>query len=166
MSFLRKKQAGFTIVELLIVIVVIAILAAISIVAYRGIQNRANNTAIQSDLRQTASLISQYHAVNGSYPDAAALPSIGIKASKGAYFTESTSNLLYCQLGDRFAVLARSKSGDAYKYTSDGGLSSFTEATWQNSSANLCGSVGISSAVPGYVYVWMHIHNSGWVGWV
>ena len=39
-----KTKSGFTIVELLIVIVVIAILAAISIVAYNGIQQRAKNS--------------------------------------------------------------------------------------------------------------------------
>lgn len=39
-----RKQTGFTIVELLIVIVVIAILAAITIVSYNGIAKRANNT--------------------------------------------------------------------------------------------------------------------------
>lgn len=38
------RKNGFTIVELLIVIVVIGILAAISIVAYNGIQDRANDT--------------------------------------------------------------------------------------------------------------------------
>lgn len=59
---------GFTIVELLIVIVVIAILAAISVVAYNGIQNRANNTKVQSDMRQVAKLIEVYNAQNGSYP--------------------------------------------------------------------------------------------------
>ena len=43
-----RKDRGFTIVELLIVIVVIAILAAITIVAYNGIQNRAKTSSAQA----------------------------------------------------------------------------------------------------------------------
>lgn len=50
MPVLRDSKRGFTIVELLIVIVVIAILAAISIVAYRGIQERARDSVIASSL--------------------------------------------------------------------------------------------------------------------
>lgn len=42
---LKSKNAGFTIVELLIVIVVIGILAAITIVAFNGVQNRAKDAA-------------------------------------------------------------------------------------------------------------------------
>ena len=46
----KHKQTGFTIVELLIVIVVIAILATITIVAYNGIQDRARASAASSAL--------------------------------------------------------------------------------------------------------------------
>lgn len=41
----RTIRSGFTIVELLVVVVVIGILASISLVAYNGIQNRANDAA-------------------------------------------------------------------------------------------------------------------------
>jgi len=50
----RPKTTGFTIVELLIVIVVVGILVAISIVSYAGAQRSAGERATQSDLRQVA----------------------------------------------------------------------------------------------------------------
>lgn len=63
-----KKANGFTIVELLIVIVVIGILAAIVIVAFNGIQAKANNTAKISELKSIHKLFEAYKAANGSYP--------------------------------------------------------------------------------------------------
>lgn len=68
MSVWVRKQRGFTIVELLIVIVVIAILAAISIVAYNGIQNRAKNTKLQSTIVNIQKKIEAYNAEFGNYP--------------------------------------------------------------------------------------------------
>ena len=62
------KQTGFTIVELLIVIVVIGILAAITIVAYNGVQGRARFATAQSDLRSINQAILMYYADNGKYP--------------------------------------------------------------------------------------------------
>lgn len=63
-----KTNKGFTIVELLIVIVVIAILAAVVIVAYHGIQVRAEARAIESAADQYRKGLMQYAAFNGSYP--------------------------------------------------------------------------------------------------
>ena len=60
------KNRGFTIVELLIVIVVIAILAAITIVAYNGIQTRAKASAIISDLKATEKAFKLYKASSGA----------------------------------------------------------------------------------------------------
>lgn len=59
---------GFTIVELLVVIVVIAILAAITIVAYNGIQQRANNTSIIAAANNSLSVIDAYITANDAYP--------------------------------------------------------------------------------------------------
>lgn len=61
-------ERGFTIVELLIVIVVIAILAAISIVAYNGIQDRAREASAVSAARNVATQIQLYETENGTYP--------------------------------------------------------------------------------------------------
>lgn len=59
---------GFTIVELLIVVVVIAILAAITIVSFNGIQARAARLQVFQAANETAKLLTAYHAVNGTYP--------------------------------------------------------------------------------------------------
>ena len=65
---MRKTVSGFTIVELLIVIVVIAILAAISIVAYNGIQQRARDTERMVELTSLQKALEIYHAEKGGYP--------------------------------------------------------------------------------------------------
>jgi prepilin-type N-terminal cleavage/methylation domain-containing protein len=66
-----RKLPGFTIVELLIVIVVIAILAAITIVAFNGVQDRAKNTAMTSGINQYAKALINYGTINGQYPTTA-----------------------------------------------------------------------------------------------
>jgi len=61
----KSRRVGFTIVELLIVIVVIAILAAISIVAYNGIQDRARTNKINADLALFDKAIQSARVNNG-----------------------------------------------------------------------------------------------------
>ena len=64
----KQKQSGFTIVELLIVIVVIAILAAITIVAYNGIQRRARDSKRLADSANILKSLEAYHAIYDTYP--------------------------------------------------------------------------------------------------
>lgn len=63
-----EKQTGFTIVELLIVVVVIAILAAITIVAYNGMQRQAQNSATMSEVASAAKQLKADFSLNGAYP--------------------------------------------------------------------------------------------------
>lgn len=68
---LRKTaQKGFTIVELLIVIVVIGILAALVLNTFTGVQQRARNTQRQTDINALATQLEAYYngAGNGTYP--------------------------------------------------------------------------------------------------
>lgn len=64
----KHKKSGFTIVELLIVIVVIGILAAITIVAYNGIQNRSKNAKTVSAISTWSKAIKLYNADTGTWP--------------------------------------------------------------------------------------------------
>ncbi len=67
-----RNSRGFTIVELLIVIIVIAILATLVITAYNGVQAKARDTKRQSDAKEVQKAAEAYNADNGSYPDAEA----------------------------------------------------------------------------------------------
>lgn len=135
----RKRRAGFTIVELLIVIVVIAILAAIAVTSYSGINNRANDSAVQSDLKNIAKKLEIYKVDNGVYPAGdTQLAILDIKMSKSSYgngMLSGTYNVLYCRaLADgpnKFALIAGSKSGNVFTYRSD--LGTITQTTsWVN----------------------------------
>lgn len=61
-------NSGFTIVELLVVIVVIGILAAITIVSYTGIRQKAIVASLTSDLDNAAKKLKLYYIDHGSYP--------------------------------------------------------------------------------------------------
>ena len=88
--------AGFTIVELLIVIVVIAILAAITIVAYNGIRDRANNTQTTDALRAWIKAMKLYKVDNGKWPNVGGYPCLGTGYKYGVSGTD-TSGVGQCR---------------------------------------------------------------------
>ena len=100
---MRRTQSGFTIVELLIVIVIIGILAAITIVAYNGIQDRARVSSVNSALSQSAKKLKLFQVDNpDTYPAAAGangidnLAALGIVNSSDVSYQYSSSANTYC----------------------------------------------------------------------
>ena len=69
---------GFTIIELLIVIVIIGILVAITAVSYNGITKSAKESALKSELKRISTSLELHKAKNGTYPTslATAIPPI------------------------------------------------------------------------------------------
>ena len=166
----KKNTSGFTIVELLIVIVVIAILAAISIVAYTGIQNRANDTAVQSDIANYAKKVMLVHAENGSYPAGAAASSpagIGNFPLTQASYATDAANFYYCEGtisgAQVFAVGAESKSGNRYYHSSlNGGVQPYT-GTWGGMVYNCTGMLpGVEA---GYTRTYGLTSDGNWNSW-
>lgn len=90
-----QKQKGFTIVELLIVIVVIAILAAITIVAYNGIQNRAKASAVQSDVVNLVKKVEAFKAQSTTEAYPADLAAMGLSSASAEYYY-SGNDRTYC----------------------------------------------------------------------
>lgn len=115
------QQRGFTIVELLIVVVVIAILAAVTIVAYNGIRNRAGSSAMKSTVSQVGKKIQTYAVTNNgtvpsesTYASDLALPA-ATASSVYDYFTDS-AQAKFC-----FSVTDPSQNV-SFAYSTNGGL--------------------------------------------
>ena len=69
MTIKKVRQSGFTIVELLIVIVVIGILALLVITTFSGIQQKGRDTKRQTDIKALHGMLEAFYAQNGGgYP--------------------------------------------------------------------------------------------------
>jgi len=68
MKSLKNKQSGFTIIELLIVIVVIGILAGLVLTTFNGIQQKARDTERQTDIKAIHAQVEAFWAQKGYYP--------------------------------------------------------------------------------------------------
>jgi len=107
-----KNKRGFTIVELLIVIVIIGILAALVIITYSGIQQKARDTERKTDINAVHGHLEAYYAQNGKYPTLA-------NVNDAAFRSANMKGLDPAALQDpkgTAQTLAASTSATAYGY--------------------------------------------------
>jgi general secretion pathway protein G len=66
---MKRNKRGFTLLELLVSMTIIAVLTAIGIVSYSSVNKRSRDVKRKSDLEQVRSALEMYRADNGAYPN-------------------------------------------------------------------------------------------------
>lgn len=167
MSAIRYKKYGFTIVELIVVISVIAILATIVIVSYRSTIDDSQKTLIRNNLSAISKSIQIYRTQNGHYPaNATELYGGDEPPVKKALFSMQSDPyrwVLYCTNNTDFVVAGRQdlKTGSWWAAIgSDMDLTDDAPAGVSGSTATTCPLLGIPS--PPYA-TWIK-SNAGWSG--
>lgn len=162
----NRSAPGFTIVELLIVVVVIAILAALSVVAYTGFQSRAHTSAVRQDMRNFAQKVLVFHADTGRYPQSEAdLRAVEAHFSKSSYDL-SANALMYCYAGsgvtETFAVAGKPAGSGSKGVFYSLGSGSGDVTTWYSTGAELRPQIGCSGAGFGS---WGYGGSGVWRSW-
>ena len=85
-----KKRSGFTLIEMLIVVVVIGILAAIAIPKFQNTKGKANSASLRSDLRNLATAEESYYYDNGTYT--ASISAMNLSLTSGVAVTFGVAN--------------------------------------------------------------------------
>jgi len=145
---LDRKDEGFTLIELMVVVLIIAILLAIAIPTFLGARSRAQNRSAESNLRNALTAEKTAFTDNSSYVAASAVQTVepslsfvaaGTLPTKGSNQVETSA----LETGNAVCLIAQSASGAYFgiydETAASGGL--VTAGTWYASWA--------SSATPG-----------------
>lgn len=170
MQWAKNKQ-GFTIVELLIVVIVIAILATITIVGFNGIQNRAKDSALKSEISTMRKQLSVFATTNSdTYPSS--INSCPTPVTGAACIAAETNNTVtYYGAGNTYCLSATNPSGSSYYTNESGAVSTGTcapRSCYHIQQANSSASSGIHQVYPGGsstsipVYCDMTTAGGGW----
>lgn len=122
---MKKYSLGFTIVELLVVIVVIGILAAITIISYTGISQRATVAALISDLDNASKQIKLYQATSTvGYPtkfdiNNCPIPTDNARCLKPSPNTNYTTYVVVNNTSPQSFCITASKNSTVYKITNN-----------------------------------------------
>jgi prepilin-type N-terminal cleavage/methylation domain-containing protein len=161
---LQREKSGFTIVEILLVIVVLSILAGLTMVAYRGVQDRARVAATRSEMLSVGQSAAIFRAENDRSPSTMGDFSTVLKEAK-IYDSTRTAEKSYAICADTFGyafvawnpLVQTYKNGDTlYLYSSNGGQQIFELPNSSLSSANqldkICDQVYDASVFDAWTY--------------
>lgn len=151
-----KKSHAFTIVELLVVIVVIGILAAITIVSYSGITNKAISASIKNDLDNNLKLLKMYQIDHGYYPtslDSNYCPTAPDVDARYCLRAMNGATLVYVGGEQSFELIdTHAASTIAYKITEDGSMVVYAPGPWKQVSVGDGHACGVSKYNQAYCW--------------
>lgn len=131
---MKKTQQGFTLIELMIVVAIIGILAAIAIPAYQDYTNRAKVTEAVSALSAATTSVAEYYTTQGTMPaDATAAGvntgAVGNYVASLAYTqTSGTVGVVEVTLAATTSGLPSDLAGKKFKMTGTGSTQGVTWA--------------------------------------
>lgn len=117
---MKRTTSGFSLIELMIVVAVVGILAAVAYPAYRDYVLEARRADAQADLLDAQLLQERYRGYNNQYAaNSTALSTAGLgMISENEYYTYSTTGST-----STFTVTATAKAGESQTEDKEGGVS-------------------------------------------
>lgn len=150
-----KNTNGFTIVELLIVVVVIAILAAITIVSYNGITTQANNAAVKTSLSSAAKKLTVKTQTDGTDACYAGYQDIDLTCVNNASIfpplppnaiAQNSTDAIRFYMYQKSPVIAVKGASGAYFRVMNGSVKEITEQEYLSTNASdYCGATATYS---------------------
>lgn len=154
---MNQRAHGFTIVELLIVIVVIGVLAAISVTVYVNVQGSARAAAVRTDLVGAKKQLEQFNVEKGRYPSSAAdMSEVGLRIGSTSNYEvrPSSYNFYYCAdiVNNEFSIGSRvaDSKGTSLYITSTGGVMTHPSAISSTRTCTVLGLTGQDEAHGAY----------------
>lgn len=110
---IRKIKKGFTLVELIVVIAILGILAAVIVPRFTGFQSKARGTQALVTAKQVATAIDAWQTEEGTWPAVTSANAATIKTTAGISTTDTTVRLLLIA-GGGFTVEIQAADGNHY----------------------------------------------------
>lgn len=132
----ERVSRGFTVVELVVVIVILSILATIIVIAYREVINNSYDSATKTELSSLASQVKGFVAKNPADPQY--VWQVRVRVNPEAYNLDNHNNGAICIKGNQFTVAILGKSGKAfYRDPTTGQINEFTP-DWSDDLTTTC----------------------------
>ena len=147
-SWLRRR--GFTVVELLMIVSIIAVLAIITVVVFSGMQRRSSESVVQSSVSNAQKVLQTYFAFNHYYPsniaDTEFTPPLSVPI---AFYTDSPQTPVYPSLTSEQNAQLFLNSCNGFMPVTSGGTTYNTSCVYNGNNLHVAGTVASNVVIHG-----------------